>query len=186
MPELKGTSADPLRRVGWRGTLVSSYAMRNLVMQTPPYGLNGLLYMMIKQGLNSCAWTISESFASQGLYHVGIIEAELVLDIGLAGCDLVGVCAVRNLREANLGLDELEYYRAKMAERILYELRELLTRPIDRYIRSLTGVASMGTPTIQELEAILGSEKEAPKLLSAPQRPARNFEIVQRTKLKEA
>jgi hypothetical protein len=183
MPELVGTSLDPLRKVGWKGTLVSSYDVREIAEQETSF-IQGRLYGAFLEGLKSCAWRMADSYASQGMYHVGIIEARLMGEsypYGGAGWDLFCVCGVRELREKNLSIDELEYYRKQMADRILYELETALSRNIESSVKQFLGLGGAGVNGAGELRL-------PPKtfLLPAPQpveRPKRVFEIVSREKL---
>jgi len=165
--------------MNFRGTLVNGYVVKDMAMQSANMlNIRGLVYEIFKRGLWDCSWRIAESLAARKLYHIGIIQAEIIESIN-GGCDLMCVCGARDFREEQLGLDELEYYRKQMADRIQYELGEIISRSIGRYADSFMGVKAIPPYFVPR-------PNEEPRRSQLKKRPVRTFEIVQRGKLEEA
>ena len=187
MPYLKGTT-ESTRQLGWRGTLVSvidvEYMLGNFTDVVPRVDLRSAMMERLKEGFRQCSWMMADSLARQNQYCVSIARAELVEIPSfrysfVRGVDLVCIMDTRPFDEKYLGLDELEFYRVRMAEGLFAELSDLLRVDAGSYIFGQAGYREI-IPAISFITNIDAAEGiGVPKSL----RPARKFKIINRQKM---
>lgn len=131
MPVLEGTS-DIRSTLGWRGTLITQYDIMRYpaeISKSTPSIMRELLAKRLQQ----VSWQVAAELVRRGLYLYAVLDCRLLEMDRYYSVDLLLNLLVQPYKE-RLTIDEINYWEAKFAERLMFDLMAYVSRQIPRYL----------------------------------------------------
>jgi len=161
MPRLEG-SESARSILGWCGTLVTKYDVYQL-----PIPIKESYYRFVSKRLQSIAWDVAKSIVAQGLYLHAVSDCRTIVMDSPYAQDLYLQLLVQR-RTDKLTIDEANYWEAKFAERLVFNLMAYVGRqlPVARfnkeaYLRKEWELVKQGLVTPAEFEGL--RKRQTPK-----------------------